>query len=183
MTNCIRTASGVLFNPLEPDFETFDLNVIAHALSHICRFTGHTRTFYSVAQHSVIVAELLADQYTAAHGLYGLLHDASEAYIADVSRPVKHHPSMRPYRDLEARLQAAIYRSFGLSAEEPEMVKAIDTFVLDVEMRDLMEGADPVHRIRASVHPPIVPMDSELACLAFLRCFSDLHPRLVAEGV
>lgn len=178
----IRLISGALFNPLEPELETFPIDVIAHALSHICRFTGHTRWFYSVAQHSVIVADMLADQYGAEHGRYGLLHDAPEAFVADVSRPVKHHPTLGGYRAIENRLQRAIYRDHGLLNPEPSMVKAVDTFVLDVEMRDLMVGSDPVHRIRAASFPPIVPLSAEDARAEFLSRYAQLWPSAPQES-
>lgn len=107
---------------LDPKPEDIDIQDVAHALSRVARFTGHTSgpRGYSVAQHSVLVALVaMLDAPPAAAVLaarLGLLHDASEAYLADVARPLKHHPSMAPYRAAEARLELAVLARFGLPA-------------------------------------------------------------------
>lgn len=107
----IELRSGLFFDPLEPEESTFTIQDIAHGLANTCRFNGQCSEFYSVAQHSVLVSRWLEEQCFAPHvRLQGLLHDASEAYIADVSRPVKHAPQFAAYRAVEARLQEAIYR-------------------------------------------------------------------------
>lgn len=85
MTPHILTYTGLHFPLLKPEYFHFNILDIAHALSQLCRFTGHTSSFYSVAQHSVMVASLVpADQALAA-----LMHDAAEAYLGDVSSPLK----------------------------------------------------------------------------------------------
>jgi len=128
----ILTAGGRYFPFDDPESFDFDIDDIAHGLSHICRFTGHTRKFYSVAQHSVHVSELVPP----ALRLEALLHDASEAYLGDVSSPLK---SMLPtYKDIEHRTEHAIARVFGLVFPLPPEIKQADLRMLVTEKRDLM---------------------------------------------
>lgn len=136
MSDYILTYTGKKFYPLDPRPEDVDVVDIAHALSNLCRFTGHLREFYSVATHSTYVAQLSYDGQDDTP-LYGLLHDASEAYISDVSRPVKYHPGFSAYLDFEKKLQSVIYKSFGLSDLMPTAVKEADSRMLVTEMRDL----------------------------------------------
>lgn len=145
-TDWIMTASGRPFWPLEPRLEDIAIEDIAHHLSHLCRFTGAVRLFYSVAQHSVMVSIAMAPHLvTGRHralGLYGLLHDASEAYLMDVPRPLKHDASMVAYRAAEARLQRVIYAVFGCDPDdEPAALKVVDRRMLRTECRDLMPPA------------------------------------------
>lgn len=83
---------------------------IARGLSHLCRFAGQLPRFYSVAQHSLLVAQLVNKE----HRRLALLHDASEAYMGDLSRNLKHHPLLEGYRLLESRLQSTIYVAFDV---------------------------------------------------------------------
>lgn len=154
-TDWIMTASGRRFWPLEPRVEDVDIGDIAHHLAHLCRFTGAVREFYSVAQHSVQISLALAPTLAGpsrlhdravwrARGLYGLLHDASEAYLVDVPRPLKRDPSFRVYRVFEERLQTVIYDAFGLTMTgEPADLKVVDRRMLRTEQRDLMPPAGP----------------------------------------
>lgn len=130
----IQTRHRVAFYPLDPRPIEISIADIAHALSLQCRFTGHVRKFYSVAEHSVHVSRIC----DPAEALWGLLHDASEAYLCDVSRPIKRLPEMAAYRAAEKNLQAAIMNRFGLAPDEPPSVKHADTIMLGVEARDLM---------------------------------------------
>ena len=109
--NWIITATGKQFWPLDPRPEDIDIRDIAHALSLVNRYGGHTPTPYSVAEHSLYVAEYVA----ARHGrpLRALLHDASEAYLGDMVRPVKHQ--LPEFQAAEDRLQAVIEERFGLT--------------------------------------------------------------------
>jgi hypothetical protein len=131
----IQTFSKVRFYPLDPRPEDIRLEDIAHALALQCRFTGHCREFYSVAQHSVVVSRMCGN---GPDGYWGLFHDASEAYLSDIARPVKHDPSMAWYRSAEARLQALIYDRFGLEGNEPESVKKADVYALGWEAKTYM---------------------------------------------
>jgi len=126
----IETRSGKHFNPLLPDPKLIDIEDIAHALSMICRFTGHCREFYSVAQHSVLVSE----RYSPDNKLAGLLHDASEAYLCDVSAPLK--PFLPDYKQFEHNLTLVVLEKFGIS-QIPKEVKEIDRRLCFTEARDL----------------------------------------------
>ena len=141
--DAIVTYSGRIIRPLNPDPNQIDLSDIAHALSNQCRFTGHTREFYSVAQHSVLVSY----ECDPEDALWGLLHDASEAYLSDIARPIKRFTDWGDgYGDVEASLMDAVVEAFQLpyfepfpqGAEMPYSVKQADDLLLRTEMRDLM---------------------------------------------
>lgn len=139
----ILTATGKFwfFNP-DKDPEAFTVEAIASALSKICRFTGHTSRFYSVAAHSVMVCSIARDLSGGDEkvALRAILHDASEAFLQDVSSPLKAILGT-VYADLESRASRAIYRSFGLDPDDEianHVVKAADMIALAVEKRDLM---------------------------------------------
>lgn len=138
----ISTSMGQMFWPLDPRPEDVHIEDIAHALSHICRWGGHCRAFYSVAQHCVHVAEyILRKGYGSRLALMGLLHDASEAYIGDMVTPVKR--SMPDFYAAEQTLERAIYTKFGLHKgmdkkfEMPGIVVEADQVLLVTEKRDL----------------------------------------------
>jgi hypothetical protein len=131
----IITFRSVQFFPLDPRVEEIHLEDIAHSLSNQCRFAGHCKSFYSVAQHSVLVSRRVPVE----HARWGLLHDAAEAYLVDLPRPIKRCSAMGDlYREIEARLMRAICERFGLPFGEPPEVKAIDNAMLMTEKRDVM---------------------------------------------
>lgn len=134
----ILTYTGKRFYPLSPKPEDIVIEDIAHALSMMCRFTGHTKEFLSVAQHSVNVSIWCDPRYA----LYGLLHDASEAYLCDVARPIKRLPEMEEYRRIEKELQTKIYAKFGLCHSTPESVKRADLVMLKFEAEQFMKNID-----------------------------------------
>jgi hypothetical protein len=135
----VQTASGGRFYPLKPRVEDVNIKDIAAALSKNCRFTGHCSQFYSVAEHSLLVAGLLRSKTDDPEvWMWGLLHDAPEAYIADIARPLKQQPEFKFYRDMEAKITEAICTRFGLAHKEPSIVKGCDTMALAIEARDLM---------------------------------------------
>ena len=89
--SCIKTFTGVMIDPLRPEPEKLRIADIAHSLSMLCRANGHFKTFYSVGQHSInCMKEAQARGYSPRLQLACLLHDGSEAYLSDVTRPVKH---------------------------------------------------------------------------------------------
>lgn len=116
------TYTGKQFFPLAPRVEDICIEDIAHSLSQQCRYAGHTREFYSVAEHSCLVAELVPGEFA----LEGLLHDAAEAYCQDLIRPIKHAQGFEVYREVEERLQRAVARRFGLVYPYPEIVDLVD---------------------------------------------------------
>lgn len=153
----IMTASGRKFYPLAPNCEQLALYDIAHALSMQCRWNGHTRVFYSVAQHCVLMSELCH-----AHPAEALMHDASEAYISDVPKPVKRQlPEFEAHED---RLLRRIFECWGLVYPLPKEVKLCDDILLRWEARDLFSddrcvqifGAGSRDSIRHL--PPIEPL-------------------------
>ena len=120
----IETYTGRKFfiNDEKPDFNILD---IAHALSNTGRYTGHSKVFYSVAQHSLLVSEMSEDP------LEGLMHDATEAYLNDIAAPFKHQ--LTQYRDLEGELYKKLANHFGLRHELSESTKIADRQALFIE--------------------------------------------------
>lgn len=120
----IRTWSGVFFSPLEPHSDDIRPEDIAHALSLLCRANGHFKCFYSVGQHCLACeAEAQAAGLPRKVRLACLLHDASEAYISDITRPVK--LGLPEYRVIEKRLQDTIYRRFGIDPDERSIMQEV----------------------------------------------------------
>lgn len=132
----ILTFTGRVLNVLDPDPASICIEDIGEGLSKQCRFTGQTGTFYSVGQHSVHGTELVPKD----DKLWMLLHDASEAYISDFSRPLKYSLNGlgEAYKDIEARLMEAILFAFGLPSEPPESVEKADSMMVWAEWEDLM---------------------------------------------
>ncbi|MEA2011983.1 MAG: phosphohydrolase [Verrucomicrobiota bacterium] len=121
----IETFSGKVINPSNPNVDFIDIEDIAHSLSLQCRFNGHCRTFYSVAEHSIHTSKYLAQQnYSAKLCMWGLLHDASEAYLADIPRPVK--TSLKNYLILEKNLSSLIYKKYTFESPDAKAYKPVD---------------------------------------------------------
>lgn len=131
----IQVYSGAPFWPLDPRPEEIEINDIAWALSMQCRFAGHVKNFYSVAEHSVHVASLLEPH----DALWGLLHDATEAYLTDLVQPLK--VDMPQYRAIEDRLMECVAERFGLQLPVPESVKRADRQMLFNERDVLLNPA------------------------------------------
>lgn len=132
----MQTFTGRPFWPLDPRPEDLNIKDIAHALSMQCRFAGHSLVFYSVAQHSVYVSELC----DSPDALAGLLHDASEAYIMDIPRPLK--PSLTGYCEIESKLMSCIADRFGFKFPLPTSVKKADETILANEKRDILANTE-----------------------------------------
>lgn len=165
----IVTYTGRVVNPLEIRPEDISLTDIAHSLSNLCRFTGHTKVFYSVAEHSVRCYD-----YATEHKLWVLLHDASEAYVNDIARPLKHSAAYDAYRTAEEHIMKVIAQKYELVWPEPPSVKVIDRRILVTEIRDLMWGTDSPD---ANAFPETIePWSPELAEQAFIY-------RLAKEGI
>lgn len=125
------TATGKAFWPLDPRPEELCIYDIARSLSLQCRFAGHLSEFYSVAQHSIYVSQVCSPQ----NRMWGLLHDASEAYCQDLIRPVKAH--LDSYKAIEERIQRCIAERFNLCWPMPDEIKAVDNIVLWAELTQL----------------------------------------------
>jgi hypothetical protein len=132
-------ASGAPVPVARPPAEAFNIEDLAESLSKVCRFNGHCRGFYSVAQHCVLVSQIVPHEYA----LIGLLHDASEAYLSDLSSPVKWLDELAGYRQLEKVYEKQVARRFGFPATLPDCVKRADLTALATEKRDLMPPCEP----------------------------------------
>lgn len=132
----MQTNSGGRFYPLDPRPEDMHPEDIAHALSLLCRYGGHVDRFYSVAEHCVLMSRAVPPE----HALAALLHDATEAYVVDVPRPLKRY--LPEYRAIEDRVWRAIAARFGIPEAMPETVKDADTRILLTERAALMRHAE-----------------------------------------
>lgn len=131
-THCMQTHSGRIVDLSRFCEEDICISDICHALSQIIRFTGHAHAPYTVAQHSLLVAEIAPPE----HRLWALLHDASEAYLGDVASPLK--TLLPEYRSLEEQFQKVIAGRFDLPWPMPDAVKHADRVALMNEKRDLL---------------------------------------------
>jgi hypothetical protein len=130
-----NTSSGKEIDIRNPTEDAICIEDIAHALSNICRFGGHCHPFYSVAQHSVIVAALAPPELQLA----ALLHDAAEAYLGDVIKPLKILLGYQ-YERYELMFDSIIRRKFGLCAKEMNAIKEYDKQALGIEHKALLQG-------------------------------------------
>jgi hypothetical protein len=204
---CVKqTFTGRFINVSNPTDSSISIVDIAHALSLSCRFSGHVSKFSSVADHSVRVVNMMmrwgiTDRWEL---LAGLLHDASEAYLSDISTPVKKMPEMKGYLEVEDSLMRNIFRRFGVDIWPlPSSVKEADWVVLWREAHTLMrpqfqhKAWEPswTRMVRGTMidHLDVleqygtferVPTSFE-AATAFIDVFVELHPaaaRLIEEG-
>ena len=135
MNNVMNTYNKKIFDPWHMTTNDVDIRDIAHALSLLCRGCGHVKFFYSVGLHCLNCAnEAISRQYEPKIQLACLLHDASEAYISDIIRPVK--SKLLEYQQLENKIINTIYEHFNLqlNTEDLKKVKAIDDDMLKNEM-------------------------------------------------
>lgn len=170
-----QTHTGKRFFPLDPQIDDIDIRDIAHALSNICRFGGHTREFYSVAQHCVLVSEIVHSSIA----LEGLLHDAAEAYVGDMVRPLK--VSMPNYKAIERHIEGLIAEKWMLAYPWAESIKRADNIALATEKRDVLAVKVPWTGSAAvlgggelPLDTQIVPWESEYANARFLGRFIHL---------
>lgn len=169
----IQTFSGKKFYPLNPLPQEICIEDIAHGLANTCRFAGQCNVNYSVAQHSLLVSHRVPPE----HALWGLLHDASEAYHGDLARPIKNH--LPGYRQMQDRLMAAIAQRFGLTLPMPPEVKIADNRMLVTERRDLMGRLwkpipDPSLDQYIPYRETVMPVKPQVAEERFLFRFQEL---------
>lgn len=170
----MQTHSGRRFYPLDPRPDDVDIDDIAHALAHLCRYAGHVDRFYSVAEHCVLLSHAVPVELA----LDALMHDAAEAYVVDVPRPLKRH--LPGYADIEDRVLDKIWTAIGRDHPHPYRipaeVKAADTRILLDERATLM--ANTVHEWDVDQLEPlgvtVAGWPPHLAKAAWLRRFRQL---------
>ena len=173
----ILTHSGRHIDFPKPRKEEIVVGDIARGLARACRFSGQTRTFYSVAQHSVLASWIVPEAFA----LEALLHDATEAFICDIPSPLKN--LLPEYVRIEKILDRAIRERFGLPEDPSDPVKLADRILLSTEKRDLMAHDPRPWRCLSGVEPlpnPIVPWSEGVALERFLERFSELGGKVHA---
>lgn len=168
-TPTILLSTGRYFDFTAPGALTVE--EVAHALSKICRFTGHCREFYSVAQHSVVVSRLVPKHLRK----QALFHDAVETVVGDMVSPLKR--MIPEYKTLEKRCEAAILAGFDLPAALDPAVKHADRVALRTEQRDLMNKAGGLWTSLDGIEPAdfrIFPLSPTAAEIMFLDAYRDL---------
>jgi 5'-nucleotidase len=167
----IRTYSGLKFSPTDPRPGTITLQCVAHALSQLCRFTGHTRKPYFVGQHSVYASWICPPE----HALWALGHDCEEATTNDCNTVLKNAPGMEGFRKYGNDARTVILADiFGITSPEPWEVKEADKRLLVTEQRDLMPKCDSFLKGCEPLHLRIRPWSSRKSKRIFLLRFKEL---------
>jgi uncharacterized protein len=171
-TPYVSTFSGNRFYPLEPRIDRVAIEDIAHGLAYQCRFNGQTQEFYSVAQHSLLVSSLVPTDLRLA----ALLHDAAEAYLGDMVKPLK--VLLPEFAAIEDKVGAIIATAFGVDFSNYGPIKRGDLIALATEKRDLMPHSAERWAYLDGIAPVaqrIVTMSPGEAKRAFLAEFERLH--------
>ncbi len=186
----MQTYSGRRFYPLEPKAEDVELADVAHGLAMTCRYGGQCRSFYSVAEHCVLVSEIVEKHArNAGHhpdevrllAQLALMHDSAEAYIGDMIRPLKHQAEMAEFRRAEVAIEAVIAEAFKLkwTPEAHEIIKRIDDRILIDEITYLMPH--PEAYLETPLLRELSPLGARFDCLdpaeaqgAFLHRYREL---------
>lgn len=173
----IQTYTGKKFWPLDPKCSEISIFDIAHSLSLLSRFNGHTTKFLSVAQHSVMVSDMCSSQYK----IHGLLHDASEAYCCDIPSPLK--PYIPGYLEIEEKIQKVIFSKYGLIYEDIKHVKSVDKYILATEARDLCVNYEAMNLPNKPYEDiKIEPWPSERAEKIFIEKFNKLQENIIGRS-
>jgi hypothetical protein len=170
----IMLHSGAIFDLGNPEASEIKIEDIAHGLAHTCRFAGQCKAFYSVAEHSVLVSEIVPQA-----GLAALLHDGAEAFVGDMSRPLKQ--LLPEYTKIEKKIERAIFRRFGIEWPAPSEVKTADYSVMAAEQVTLMPPGTNEWLSAAK----ILPAKVEIRCLdpkAAKTLFLDRYAKLTHTG-
>lgn len=173
----MQTASGRQFYFLEPRAEDILLEDIAQALSLQCRYNGHVKAYYSVAQHSVLVARCVHQAFGISHVRTlrtALFHDAAEAYVGDMLRPLKN--LIPGFKEIEMRIEEVIAQHFDLEWPHPAVIKRADNALLIAERNALMPPPPRPWTVREEPWPPpdrLSPWPPELARSRFLRAVAN----------
>lgn len=175
----ILLAGGTYFDLLDPENSEFTIADVARGLSNTCRFAGQSAGFYSVAEHAVHVSRIVPPEDAYA----GLMHDAAEAFIGDVSKPLK--DLLPEYRAIERRIEAAVFARFGVPTPMPASVKGADVRMLAAEQHQVMRNRDGWGYTRgyepAAVE--VLGLMPDAAMALFLDRYAELRPVLTAETV
>lgn len=163
------------------NIEALRVNIedIAHALSMLCRFNGHTREFYSVAQHSVLVSHLVPAEFA----MTALLHDAAEAYCGDIVSPLKE--LLPTYQVIHNSIERTIFNQLGVQYPAPECVREADIIALATEVRDLMPQNPALWHNIQDIEPSqetIIPMEPHKAESLFMLRYFDLQAQQIARA-
>jgi len=164
----IYTYTGKRFFAFDPRPEEIDIEDIAHALALTCRYSGHCNRFFSVAQHSVLVSQCVPDSDAP----WGLMHDAAEAYITDIPRPIKH--SLPNYKELEGNINKCIAEKFGLPKEIPESVHTVDHNIVCDEANVLFNNTPSWAEWYTEVGVEVIPLDWQDAKEQFIERYKEL---------
>lgn len=168
----ITLASGAQFDFLDPHGSEFTIEDVAHGLAHVCRYAGQCRGFYSVAEHSMLVARVVEPRLA----LEALLHDAAEAFIGDVTRPLKQ--LLPEYKRIEAIVEDAIVERFGLDRDRLKAVKEADLRVLAAEQQQVMAPGTADWAVEAGIEPAaimVTMMTPDTAKKSFLAHYDRLQ--------
>ena len=175
--SCMSTYTGLRFDPMEIKPENICLEDIAHSLSLLCRGGGHLKWFYTVGQHSINCAkEARARGWSDRMVLACLLHDASEAYISDIIRPVKVHLSN--YIEIERKIMNQVWLAFGLgdlTPEEHRLWKQIDDEILQHELKAMITGAEEMEVCTLASRPDFAEHDYREIEAEFLKMGRELE--------
>ena len=166
--NAMLVHSKVLFDVFHPNSEHIEINDIAHALSNICRYGGHSPKFYSVGQHSVLCS-LVPGTYQ--EQMEALMHDSSEAYLADMPRPIKRN--LPEYIRVENNLLEVIFKRFGLTFPLTPRVHKVDNDMLEFEYVSFFDDKDS--------NPDFDFWVPEKAKAAFLDRYNELKLKIESE--
>lgn len=169
----IMLHSGAEFDFRNPQASAFTIEDIAHGLSMLCRYSGQCRIFYSVAEHCLLVSDMVPE-----HAFEALMHDAAEAFVGDITRPLK---QMLPqFKHIEHQVEVAIFARFGVPRPMPAAVKQADLAVLAAEQEQLMPSGTNRWAVAAGIVPApihvrgLAPREAEQA---FLDRFAELDMR------
>jgi len=166
----ISLLHGGHFDYASPESSLYDIKDIALGLSHTARFSGQTRTPYSVAQHSVLVSWLVPPE----HALAGLLHDGTEAFLCDIPKPLKN--LLPQYVEIEQQAEEDLCRRFNVKFPLHPCVKEADNIAFVTERRDMQPGVPMDNRFAGvEPHPSIIfPWEARVAYWNFMRRFKEL---------
>lgn len=165
----IGTFTNKKFHFMNPSIDEICIEDIAQALSMNCRYSGHVKDFYSVAEHSVIIADLVyAQTNSRSKALAALLHDASEAYLTDIPRPIK--PYLTNYVDIEANIEKVIQKKFSIPPMD-KLTKYLDTHIVGAEAKLLFNVVPDWANDYDHIDVSILNLTPKFSRIAFLVAF------------